>query len=408
MPSVISGMAALTPFSATVEDLFANLWSRRLAYAKLTGPKWKTIEGFRTDSGGAIPDDLRASAVECAASLGLDPVCIGDCGVFAAFAAHRALQSAGLFPVPPGIRIGLVLGTNFGATPKVQEALTAEREGRPAGGMLDCYLFENVARRIASALGLDGPVSALSLSCASGCAVIGQAERYIETYGLDGCLAVGTDELDVYIFSGLNSLRAMSPENIVRPWDKNRKGTIFSEGAGAVLLLRPQACERLEVPLFAYVRACHQNNDGFHLSAPDTTASGIIELMEHSIAASGIPRESIDFVNLHGTGTPYNDKIETLAITKVFGERAATLPAAANKGSLGHLMGAAGIVEAISTVMSLKLGIVPATANILERDADLCIGVSSDERSGRYRTAMKTSYGFGGTNSCLILERGNA
>ena len=156
----------------------------------------------------------------------------------------------------------------------------------------------------------------------------------------------------------------------------------------------------------AEIVSMYQNNDGFHLSAPDVSASGISRLMSETIRLGGISADQVDFINLHGTGTAYNDKIETKAIETVFGDRAHQIPVTSNKGSLGHLMGAAGMVETISAIMSINSGVIPPTANLEEQDTELQLNVVKDaplECDIRY--ALSNSFGFGGANSCVLLAK---
>ena len=406
MRSWIIGTGIVTALTRDPRDLNRVIAEGPLGYGPLAGGEWEALKGFRTTAGGTVPEEETEALVRSAAELGFGLDEAGRCGLFILSAVRDALEEAGLYPLPGGVRVGLAAGTNFGNADAIRET-AARGEGAPDPAAVERYLFGTLAETAARAFGLKGPRAVVSLSCASGAAVVAQAARMLEVYPeLDAVVACSGDVLDVYVFSGLHSLRAMSPENICRPWDANRKGTIFSEGAAAVVLARePEPSFAVRPPLAA-VAGTYQNNDAFHLSAPDTSARGITALIRGALEAAGKEPAEVDFVNLHGTGTVYNDRIETKAIEAVFGERAASVPVTSNKGALGHLMGAAGLVETVSAVRTLADGFLPPTRNLEEQDPELGLSVVTGEGlRGEFRTALKNSFGIGGANCCLVLER---
>jgi 3-oxoacyl-[acyl-carrier-protein] synthase II len=201
-------------------------------------------------------------------------------------------------------------------------------------------------------------------------------------------------------------LHAITPETI-RPFDKRRKGTLFAEGAGAVLLESQAAFEaRQGQAALARVLGRALNNDAYHMTAPDQEARGIKALMQAALQDAGVTPEQIDHANLHATGTPYNDKIETLALKHALGERAARIPVCSVKSSIGHTMGAAGILESIVAVKSLETGQVPPVLGLdpAEQDPECGLLVPTGQPwQGAVRTVLTTSYGFGGTNAAVVL-----
>lgn len=398
MQTYITGMGVVAQSASNVSDFFFALCEGRLLYSSLAENPRFDLHGFRTTVGGSI--SLNAQ-LEMRDSFGNAD--LSACELYAAWAVRDALKQAGLYPVPKDMRIGLVLGTNFGNAGAMADLVRAIAEAKPTAEIVNRNLFYPTAKKIASVLGINGEIAALSLSCASGVAVMLHARSLLRDDATDAIVAVGADELDPYVFSGLHALRAMSPENLARPWDKDRKGAIFAEGAAAVVITnKPQIGSR---PL-AILRGGFQNNDAFHLSAPDTTAAGITALMTGALNNAKISPSEVSFINLHGTGTPYNDKIETKAIENVFGDCAAQVPVTANKGALAHLMGAAGIAETVATVMSLSTGILPHTANLQNQDPELNLNiVKGSPLKGDFKIAMKNSFGFGGVNACAVLEK---
>jgi 3-oxoacyl-[acyl-carrier-protein] synthase II len=251
----------------------------------------------------------------------------------------------------------------------------------------------------------DGPDAIVSLSCASGVGALAVALEWMRAGKVDRALAGGFDELSETAFAGLSALRAISRDTI-RPFDKDRDGAIFSEGA-AVFALESGAAFRArggDKPL-AWLAGRGLTNDAHHMTAPETTGAGVARAMRMAIADAGLPPEAISHVNLHGTGTPYNDKIETLALETVFGAHTAKVVCTANKSLFGHAMGAAGALEAAATVLALRHGLIPPTIHCREKDPALGLDVAFSPREGDFRAALKNSYGLGGANAVAVLAR---
>ncbi|GAB4156251.1 MAG: beta-ketoacyl-ACP synthase II [Planctomycetota bacterium] len=396
MPFYVSGTGSVTPVAISPRSVQVFLNTGATGYAKLEGRKWADLEKFRTNAGGVIEGALLEQLKNDNRSSGSEFSELQRCESFAFHACRQAFTADhGFDPA----RVGLVLGTNFGNASAISPMFAASAKGEPFADLLETYSFGGITKRLALALGIEGPIATLSLSCASGVAVIAQAERMFAIYDIDAVLACSVDEMSVYVFSGLHSLRAMSPENVVKPWDVNRKGTVFSEGAAALLLTRENRGSRIAV------KATYQNNDGFHLSAPDTSAHGITTLIAKTLEIADLEPRDICFVNLHGTATVYNDRIETAAIRNVFGDWGFKVPMTSNKGALGHLMGAAGLVETISAIETLQDGVLPPTANLEDRDPDILMNVVTESTPIEGVFALKNSFGIGGANACVILER---
>ncbi len=258
-------------------------------------------------------------------------------------------------PIPALARAAIVAGTNFGGMSAAETALTAGRQD-PAQASLDGYLFGAAGFRLARRFGLGGPRFNLSLSCASGTAALGVALDLIRRGRAEVVLACGYDELSLFVYAGLSALRAITPETI-RPFDKRRKGTLFSEGAGALVVESAAHAARRKAPrVYARLLGRAMNNDAYHMTAPEQEARGIQALMRAALADAQVPPEAIEHLNLHATGTPYNDAIETKAVLAVFGARGREIPVCAVKSSIGHCMGAAGSIETIAAVLTLCEG----------------------------------------------------
>lgn len=380
---VITGVGAVSPLGRGVKALWEGLLRGRPALGPI---RRFDGSGFRSAGGGEVPEEaVDAGAFRTRA----------EC--YLVTAAREALEDAGL-GVPAG-DVALVVGTNFGGMSAAERAFS----GEPAA--LAEYEFRAQACRCAEALGLAGPVVVLSLSCASGAAAVAVARELVLSGRAERVLACGYDELSLYAYAGLAALRAMSP-NALRPFDRRRDGTLFSEGAGALLVEDASSARSRSARILAGIAGAALNNDAYHMTAPDKSARGISALMRAALSDAGLSPQDIDHANLHGTGTQYNDLIETAAMKTVFGERARTIPVTANKSVIGHAMGAAGSLETIACAKSLVEGIVPPVAGLEEQDPQCDLDVVRGEpRQIQARYALKTSYGIGGTNAALVLAR---
>ncbi|MFW5893505.1 MAG: beta-ketoacyl-[acyl-carrier-protein] synthase family protein [Verrucomicrobiota bacterium] len=297
-------------------------------------------------------------------------------------------------------RRGLVLATNFGPV----ESLEWSWRERLDMGTLDqdtFSLFDDVTGRIARAFGCAGPTTQISMSCASGAAAVFQAKQWLEKGRADQVLAIGYDMLSEFVWTGLTNLRTISTDRM-RPFDANRSGTIFSEGAAAMLLERrdPNA-DDLRRPLIAGAAV---NNNAFHMTAPPKEAEGSRRVMAAALQDAGFSPEAIDHASAHATATAANDVTEAAALRNLFGNHLDNMTVAAHKSQLGHMMGAAGLAEAIITVCALRNGIIPPTIHHEVPDPNCKLDcVPATARPTTARTAITNSAGIGGNNGALIM-----
>ncbi len=344
---------------------------------------------YRNTLGGEVPD-FHAGGMERAAA-------------FAVQAAREAAEDARLDASESSL--GLILATNFGGTECAEAAFRARALQEPASPDLSAYLPTHTLAAVREALSLAGPEAALSLSCASGAAALATALEWIRAGRAALALAGGFDELAESTVAGLSALRAISKDTI-RPFDKNRSGTIFSEGAGVFVVESAEHARARGARPYCRLAGRGVNNDAFHMTAPEKTGRGIAAVMRMAMDDAAVEPQSIAHLNCHGTGTRYNDQIETLAIKEVFGAHAGRLVLTANKSLFGHAMGAAGALEAAATCLSIRDSVVPPTIHCKERDPDLDLDVCFDRaRPMDIPLAMTNSYGLGGTNASLILMR---
>jgi 3-oxoacyl-(acyl-carrier-protein) synthase len=382
---VVTGVGAVSPCGTGAEIFWRDLVAGNCALRPVTR---FDASPYRNNLGGEVPgfDDAPDRAV-----------------AFAVAAATEAVRDAGI--TLAGIRLGICVGTNFSGIEQAEKSFRTLNEN-PAGAVsLTRYAGEYVIRRIREQIPSAGPEAVLSLSCASGAAAIGTALEWLRAGRADAVIAGGFDELSESAFAGLSALRAISKDTI-RPFAKTRGGTIFSEGAGILLLETEEAARERGAKIRARLLGRGVNNDAFHMTAPEKTGSGIAAVMRMALADAKVSPGKIIHLNCHATGTAYNDMIETAAVKNVFGQHAYEMVLTASKSVIGHAMGAAGALEAVATCLAVESGIVPPTINCDERDPELDLDYCFDKKCEReIPFAMTNSYGLGGTNASLVFAK---
>ncbi|EWS53883.1 3-oxoacyl-[acyl-carrier-protein] synthase 2 [Methylibium sp. T29] len=294
-------------------------------------------------------------------------------------------------------RIGVFLGTS---TSGILQTELAYRRRDPATGALpadfryaqthNTYSVVDFTRRV---LELEGPSCAVSTACSSSAKVFGHAARLIELGVIDAAVVGGVDSLCLTTLYGFNSLELLS-DDICRPWDAQRHGLSLGEAAAFALLERDVAAPQ------AWLRGVGESSDGFHMSSPHPQGAGAAEAMQAALAQAGVVPGEIDYLNLHGTATPNNDSAEDLAVCTVFGDR---LPCSSTKGATGHTLGAAGGVEAAIAMLALQHGLMPGGLNRRTPDAALRSRYLDANVEARLRLVASNSFGFGGSNACLVF-----
>ena len=386
---VVTGRGALTPFGDGVDALWQACLAGKSGLAPLT---CFDTEGFTFTRGGQIPDLEVPSDTDRAAHI-------------MQTAARAAFKDAGL-QAGADNRAAMVLASNFGGACSHEQLFEQVNGGKPMNASAAAAShMSNCAEVLSSELGATGPRVMLSLSCASGTAAIYHAADLIRMGRTEMAVAGGYDALSRFAWSGLSALRAMTKEEI-RPFDKDRAGTIFSEGAGALVLESMQHAIARGATIHAEVLGGWLNNNAFHLTAPAKLGAGSAMVMTRALQHSGIAPDSVDHIDAHGTGTKYNDVTETQAIKSTFGAHAAHLSVTSIKSMTGHLMGAAGIIEAISSIQSLKHGVIPPTSNYQTPDPECDLDyVTNTAREATLTTILSNSAGIGGCNAAILLRR---
>jgi 3-oxoacyl-[acyl-carrier-protein] synthase II len=334
----------------------------------------------------------------------------------AAAAARMAVEDASLtITAENADSTGVSMATALGGVEnfeKNHQLLLEGNRDRVSPFFVPGLICNMAAGEIAIQFGAKGPLMCSVTACAAGTHSIGEAFRLIRQGEAAAMLAGGAEaELIPTLFAGLDALKVMStrnddPARAVRPFDKERDGFVCSEGAGVVVLEEMESALKRGVKIYAEVLGYGNNCDAYHITSPDPEARGAALCMAKAIKDAGLTLEAIDHINAHGTSTLANDFGETRAIKRLFGERSKNIPVTANKSMLGHLWGAAGAVEAIISILTIVNGTIPPTINYEHPDPECDLDyVPNVARKAGIKTVLSNSFGFGGTNGCLVLGR---
>ena len=338
---------------------------------------------------------------------------------FAIAASEEALGQAGWSDGLPyeQTRIGCVIGTGIGGLGSLEEQENVLRErGAKAVSPLSVPLMMGNAAAAALAMrhGIHGQTYGVVSACAAGAHAIGTAVRMIESGDADGAVAGGAEAaLTGLAIAAFAAMGATSPSGISRPFDKRRDGFVMGEGAGVLVLEDAEAAERRGAEALGEVLGYAATSDAHHLTAPEPSGADAARAIELALEDAELSPSDIDYVNAHGTSTPLNDRSETESLKAALGDDARRVPISSTKSAIGHLLGAAGAVEAIATVEALRRAAAPPTLGWEERDEGLDLDYIPDEprplaggngNGARLRVAISNSFGFGGHNAVLCLR----
>jgi len=398
----VTGLGLVTPVGAGREEVWQALLSGRSGFAP--------VESFDTSAynvhvgaevRGFDPDPYVRTQ---------SPQELGRASRFAVAAARMALEDAGVdLPDVAPERAGVAMGTTSG------EPLEVERlDDRILGGQIDgvgaefigrypCHL---IAAHVAREVGFSGPNTMIPAACAAGNYAIAYTVDALRAGRADLMLAGGADAFSRITYSGFYRLGAIAPE-CCQPFDRNRKGMIPGEGAAVLVLETVEAALARGARIYAELAGYGLSCDAHHMTAAHPEGDGAARAMSRALADAGLRPEEISYVSAHGTGTPTNDRLETIAVKRVFGAAAPTIPMSSVKSMIGHTMGAASAIEAAVCALAVATDRVPPTMNLEEPDDDLDY-VPNRCRELTVRTAMNNAYAFGGNNASVILRKWEA
>ena len=329
---------------------------------------------------------------------------------FAVFAAREALAQAGLAGPLSGGRAGVYFASSTGGLLETEQYFLADlADGRPARRLLDAHSLSSPAESVARDCGVTGPVETIASSCAAGSLAVRQALDAVRDGEVDLAITGGADGLCRTTFSGFDALRAMDARPC-RPFRADRGGLSLGEGAGVLVIeTLDHARARGAAPL-ALLAGAGASCDADHMTAPTPDGVWAVEAVRSALADAGVTSDDIDVVNAHGTATPLNDAAEAAALQRVFGARFDAVPIEATKGLIGHLLGAAGAVEAVATVYSLATGLVHATPRGPASETSIAPGLvlGTSRANAAPRLGLSVNLGFGGANAALVFRRWEA
>ena len=336
---------------------------------------------------------------------------------FAVAAAQQALQFARLVITEENRdRIGAIIGSGIGGLTTLfeQTKLFLDRGPARVSPLLVPMMIPDTAGGMVAILtGIRGPNFAVAAACATGNYAIGEAAELIRRDDADVMLAGGAEAVVMPIaMAGMMNTTALTtqgnddPERASRPFDKNRSGFVMGEGAAVLVLESLEHARARGATILAEIKGYGASNDAYHISAPAENGAGAAKCMKNALRQSGLTVQEIDYINAHGTSTQLNDKSETAAIKTVFGEQAYRVPISSTKSMTGHLLGAAGALEALICIKVLQEGLLPPTINYETRDPECDLDyVPNQARSAAARHVMSNSFGFGGHNATLIISQ---
>ena len=404
----MTGMAAVSPLGNNLE----TSWTRLINGESGIGP----ITRFDChEYGSQIAGEVRGfDPAEYVPKKQIQRMDRFNC--YAVGTAKMLLAHAGLeIDERNASQVGIVLGCGLGGLETIEEFHTRLMKRGP-GRVSPFYipkLISNIAAgQIAIYTQAKGPNMVTTSACASGVHSVGYAYSDIKLGRAEAMICGGVEStITPMAVSGFNAMKALStrnddPERASRPFDRDRDGFVIAEGSGFLLLESlEQAIER-GAKIYAEVRGFGASADAYHITAPDESGAGMAQAMRSALREAELPPQDLEHINAHGTSTPWNDLCETRAIKSVFGDRATRMPITANKSMIGHMLGAAGGIESVFSVMTIDQGVIPGTVNLEnpgpECDLDY---VAEGSRQQQVNSVLCNSFGFGGTNACILFKR---
>lgn len=336
--------------------------------------------------------------------------------LYAIVASDVAVKSASLSVTKENAeRIGVYIGSGIGGfgTIEAQHTNYLNKGPRKISPFFIPASISNLATgQVSIRLGTTGPNSATCTACSAGCHAIGDSFKIIERGAADVMIAGGSEAAITPMgVGGFAAMRALStrneePERASRPFDRDRDGFVIGEGSGIVVLEELEHARRRDAPILAEIVGYGMSGDAHHITAPPEDGSGAVRVMRATLEDAGVDPSEVDYINAHGTSTPPNDRIETRAIKTVFSDHAYKVPISSTKSMTGHLLGAAGGLEAGISALVLHHQIIPPTLNLENPDPDCDLDyVPGTAREAEIRYVLSSSFGFGGTNACILLKR---
>ena len=405
---VVTGVGLVTPLGVGID----NVWQRILNGESGIAPTTRfDVAQHETKFAGEVkdfkPEDYIAPKEIKRIDLFIQ---------YALTATKIAMEDSGLdMNKEDAERVGVIVGTGLGGLPTLEKyhSILLERgPGRISPFFIPMLIANEAPGHIAIRYGIKGPNLCIVTACATGAHCIGDSFRIIQYGDADVMVAGGTEaNLTPLTVGGFNAMKALStrndaPEKASRPFEKDRDGFVIAEGSGIIILEELEHALKRGAKIYGEIAGYGYNGDAYHITAPCPDGEGFIRCIKLALKDAGISPDDVDYINAHGTSTELNDYTETLAIKEIFKERAYRLPVSSTKSMTGHLLGAAGAIEAIFSLLSIRDNICPPTINFDAPDPQCDLDyVPNTARKHDIGVVMSNSFGFGGTNSVLVFKR---
>ena len=405
---VVTGMGMITPIGLDTETTWEGLVNGKSGIGPITQFDDKEIP---TQIAGEVKGFDPAQYIE------LKEIKKMDRFIHLALAASQmAMDDSGLKITPDNAeRVGVMVSAGMGGLPALEKyhALYMEKGARKISPFfIPMLIINEAAGHISIRYGAKGPNICVVTACATGTHSIGDAFKWIQRGDADAMIAGGTESCICPLgVGGFNAMKALStrnsePERASRPFDAERDGFIMGEGSGIVILEELESAKKRGARIYAEVIGYGATGDAYHITSPAPNGEGAARCMKMAIKDSGIELAEMGYINAHGTSTKFGDELESIAIKTIFGDHAYKIPVSSTKSMTGHLLGAAGGVEAVVTILAMDRGILPPTINLENPDPECDLDyIPNKARKVQAEVAMSNSFGFGGTNACLIFRK---
>jgi len=404
---VVTGLGLITPVGIGVDKSWAALVQGKSGIRRITR---FDASVFQTQIAGEVDGFNPEDYIEIKEVKKMDRFIH-----FGVAASTMAMRDSGLkIDEQNAGRVGVFVGAGMGGLPAIEhyhKVLLEKGPRRITPFFIPMLIINLAAGQISIKLGAKGPNSAPATACATGSHAIGDAFKVIERGDADAMIAGGTESCITPMgIGGFNAMKALStrndePERASRPFDRDRDGFIMGEGSGILLIEELNHALARKARIYAEIVGYGLTGDAYHITSPAPGEEGAVRCMAMAIKDAGSDVSQVDYINAHGTSTKHGDELETAAIKTVFKEHAYRVPISSTKSMIGHLLGAAGGVEAVICVLSIYNGLIPPTINLDNPDSDCDLDyVPHKARKANVRYAMSNSFGFGGTNACLLFK----
>jgi len=405
---VITGLGMVSPVGLSVSESWGNILAGKGGIGPITHID---VSAFSTRFGGSVKGFDPTNYIPAKDVKKMDPFIH-----YGIAAAKEAIEDSGIEVTEQNAsRIGVVIGSGIGGITGIEKGHEAYMKSGPrkiSPFFVPANIINMISGNVSIMFGLKGPNYAITTACATATHCIGDAGRMIEYGDADVMIAGGAEmATSPTSLGGFCSARALStrndnPETASRPWDKDRDGFVLSDGAGVVVLEEYEHAKQRGATIYAELIGFGMSGDAYHMTAPSEGGEGAKRCMELAMHNAKINANEVDYINAHGTSTPAGDKGETEATKAAFGEHAKKLAISSTKSMTGHLLGAAGGIEAIFSVLSIRDQVAPPTINIFTPDPECDLDyVPGEARKMKINTVLSNSFGFGGTNGTLVFRK---